>query len=150
MTNEIIKQVYELKQRKEELERQQELIREQLNSIENELAPLEQSLVEEMTANNLVEYKNEGIVTLLFKRVSKGYTKEEEQVIIKLLKEKGLTNCISVKESLAKRELNKVLKTNQSLTESLSNYGTEKVSEYVVVTSVENATKIKEHINDGK
>lgn len=83
-----------------------------------------------------------------FSKVSIGYTSDD--AVLKYLKDNGYKSCINVKESLAKKALNAELKTNTALKEALDKMIVKSTTDWVVVTSLENAQKMHEHIEAGK
>lgn len=138
--------IHELTVEKDELEFVAKRTKEKLENIEQMITRLKKELLAIMKDNNFDEYCAHGLVSSIGSKASKGYSKEEEAQIIQILKDNALSNCISVKESLLKRELSKELKSNEELRESLKDFGTEKVSEFVTVMTIENATKQKQII----
>lgn len=143
MLNETIKTINELNERKKQLEKE-------LNEVETELEPLRQTALDEIKEAGLKEYHNDGLVIFLSTRTTKGYSKEEEKQILDILKQNNLSGCISIKESLSKKDLNKELKTNDTLKTLLENFGKETSTEYVQVMTEESAEKRQQAIEENK
>ena len=152
MINELMKQVWELKQEKENLEREQEELKNKLSAIEEQITGLNDTILNDMLEAETESFEDNetDLVATLFTKVNTGYL--DEKAVLNYLKENNLSQYITVKESINKRALNSGLKADKTLNESLSkdNWIGTSTTKYVVVTTKENTEKMFEHINGGK
>lgn len=141
-------QVYALRLQKEALEKQIEELKSQVVELESQIDPLNQEILNDIDEQGVVEliFEDDDLTINKFSKETKGYNEVET---IKYLKEHNLP-FINVKETLNKKDLNKELKTNKELEESLKPLYEIKTTSWVVVTNLENHTKMLEHINEGK
>ena len=133
----------------ENYKKELEDVNEKLTKATDSLDLLKSDILNGMKLNKLeeVDIPECDVKAGLFKKVTKNF---EEDKILSLLKEKGLLNLIKVKESVSKKDLNKELKSNNSLKEELLPYTSDKVTEYVVICTWDNYALMLEHINDNK
>lgn len=147
--NILISDLYELKQLKKSLEDVVVNIKSSIDSIDLKIEAKEKLLMEYMKQSNIeVDSEVENLIAAIFKRENIGYTDEVE--VLNYLKSTDRSDLIKVKttESLNKVALKKALKTDSALAEQLDGMTTKTVTEYVVVTTLDNYNKMLEHINE--
>lgn len=151
--DEEVKYVFELNKKRKvlqaEIDEHQHMIdalKSQLSPIEEEVSEKSKELLAYMKAGNLVEHKVGTAVCTLITRQNTGYT--DESAVINELEKLGYTTCVNIKKSLAKKVLNKELKTNTQLVEALSPYINNTKTEYVVVTDEYALNLMKEHMKE--
>lgn len=144
--NENVSKAYSLREQKKALEAQIEELSVQVKNIEDQLKPIDAELLKSIKKEKKDELEFDGLFLNLFCKTSNGYTNESD--VIKYLKSNNLNDCVSVKESIAKKELNKKLKADADLKNALSKYIIESKTEYITVTDKENHDKMLEHIKD--
>lgn len=150
---ELVNKIYEKKSQYDILETQYKDICDQMESLDKDIKELSSKLLDEV--KNTEEFKkdngyNESFDNLnveYFRRETTGYT--DENAVLAYLKQND-SKFITVKESINKKLLNAELKKNTELKEALDKMLTKKVSEYVVVTTLEKAEKMHEHIENAK
>lgn len=151
--DEEVKYVYDLNKKKKMLQSSideyQSLIdglKAQLSPIEKEISEKSQELLSYMKAGNLTEHRVDEAICTLMSRQNTGYT--DELAVINELEKLGYTACVNIKKSLAKKVLNKELKTNTQLVEALSPYINNTKTEYVVVTNEYSLNLMREHMKE--
>ena len=150
---ELVNKIYEKKSQYDILETQYKNICDQMESLDKDIKELSSKLLDEV--KNTEEFKkdngyNESFDNLnveYFRRETIGYA--DESAVLAYLKQND-SKFITVKESINKKSLNAELKKNTELKEALDKMLTKKVSEYVVVTTLEKAEKMHEHIENAK
>lgn len=150
---ELVNKIYEKKSQYDILENQYKNICDQMESLDKDIKELSSKLLDEV--KNTEEFKkdngyNESFDNLnveYFRRETIGYA--DESAVLAYLKQND-SKFITVKESINKKSLNAELKKNAELKEALDKMLTKKVSEYVVVTTLEKAEKMHEHIENAK
>lgn len=142
----LIELTYELKSKKEALENAKKVLEEQIKGYETAIETNTNSVIQALNEKKEVQvtYDDLQLVAFTAFKESKGYNEPE---VIKYLKEKGLNQYIKVEEKLKKQELNKILKTDLTLNESLKPMYEVKNTQYAVITTCENYKKMQEHIN---
>ena len=150
---ELVNKIYEKKSQYDILETQYKNICDHMESLDKDIKELSSKLLDEV--KNTEEFKkdngyNESFDNLnveYFRRETIGYA--DESAVLAYLKQND-SKFITVKESINKKSLNAELKKNTELKEALDKMLTKKVSEYVVVTTLEKAEKMHEHIENAK
>ena len=136
--DEQMKKIEEMKECKKRLEEQQESIKKEI--------------VDAMKSSNSIDIKartmNESVEAMLFSKKNVGYT--DENKVLAMLLDNGMKEYVKTKYSIDKNALKKAIKSNNALHEMLKDYIVDSTTDYVVVTTEENAMKMKEHINEGK
>lgn len=156
MDKEIL-EIYKLKIQQKVLEAQIEKLKVSLKTIETQITEDSASVLKEMQqasndkkldANN--SYIIDNIVTTLMYRSSVNYTNEDN--VVKWLKDNKYTDLFKtvITESLDKNKIKSALKKDKVLDEGLKPFIQETKTPYVVITTVENNEKMREHINENK
>lgn len=152
MMNELMENIYKLKQEKEQLEKQQEELKNKISALEAQIDEYNNTILESMLKDEIETFADDttDLVATLFTKTTTGYL--DEKAVLKYLHDNNLNEYITIKESINKRALNAELKTNNFLNESLSkdNWIGTSTTKYVVVTTKENTEKMFEHIKEGK
>ena len=148
----IIKTIYTLKQELETKTEELNKLKQESTDLQNQIDELSAVLLNEMLEEKQTEIKIDNLVATYFSKNE--FTYGDENALLVLLKDKGLTNYITVKtttkESVNKTNLKKDLKTNPELKDLLKDFVGDKLTQYVVVTTEENHQKMLEHIEEGK
>ena len=147
---ELIKEIYQLKQQKKDLEKEQEDIKSKVNTIDTEIEGKQKLLLEKMKASDKKVVDLGDIVAETFSKENISY--KDDKDVLKYLKDYNYTSLITTKitESINKNNLKKELKTNETLRQALDSMTVKSITEWVVVTDKENHTKMLEHIEDNK
>lgn len=146
MNTETIKQIYNLKKQKELLTTQSDELAKQINSLDEQINILSSSILQDMKTEKLQEYNIDDLVVTLMAKHSSSIS----EGALKYLTDNNYMQFVDTKQSIKKNPLNKELKTNTTLKEALAPFMSDITTEYVVVTTVENTEKMKEHINESK
>lgn len=150
--NSKIDEIYSLKQEIETKEKQKESLDEDIKRLQQALDEHSQALLEDMKEQNQIEYTNDNLVATYFAKDEVKYKDEKE--VMKWLQENGYSQFVktttTTKVSLDKNPLKKEIKTNSELAKQLESMTIKYKSEYVVVTTVENTERMKQHINENK
>lgn len=145
------REIFDLKNQKSEISKQIEDFKKQSTEIDKNITELEASLLALMKqCEDTREFEIDDIVSTRFERENIGYTSDAD--VLKYLKEKYNGQYITTKvtEALDKNALKKAIKTDMSLAEALHSMTVKSITEYVVVTDVENHKLMLEHINEAK
>lgn len=133
-----MKKIEEMKECKKRLEEQQESIKKEV------VVAMKSSDNKDMKTTVL----NGSVEAMLFSKKNVGYT--DENKVLAMLLDNDMKEYVKTKYSLDKNALKKAIKSNNALHEMLKDYIVDSTTDYVVVTTEENAMKMKEHINEGK
>jgi hypothetical protein len=147
MNIEKIKHLFSLKQEKDELQKQADDLDNKIKAIDALIDDDSDFVLQDMKAEQQKEFMADDLVVTL---LSKHSYNMSDTSILDYLEKNNLSQFIDTKKSIKKNPLNKELKTNTELKEALSPFMTETTTDYVVVTTKENADKMKEHINESK
>lgn len=148
--NTLIYDIHELKELKCKLEEVLDNIKSSISAIDSKMQSKENLLLQLMKEyGNDVDESAENLVAAIFKRENIGYT--DESAVLEYLKLNNKDDLIRVKttEALDKIAIKKALKIDPELAENLEAMITRSVTEYVVVTTKENYSKMLEHANSG-
>ncbi len=146
----LIKEIFELKQRKKALETEQESVKQEITTVDSEIDLKQKTLLEKMKESQTKEIDLGDIVATTFSKENISYTDDKD--VLKYLKDNNYTSLITTKttESINKNNLKKELKTNETLKEALDSMTVKSITEWVVVTDKENHIKMMEHIEENK
>lgn len=119
MQEELIKEIFDLKNQKKELEEKQNYYKEEISKVDTEIQLKEEDLLKAMKDAKETELVVDDIYVTYFSKENVGYTSEKD--VLQYLKDNNYTTLISSKttESLNKNALKKALKTDTSLNEAL-------------------------------
>ena len=150
MQEELIKEIFDLKNQKKELEEKQNYYKEEISKVDTEIQLKEEDLLKAMKDAKETELVVNDIYATYFSKENVGYTSEKD--VLNYLKENNYTTLISSKttESLNKNALKKALKEDVNLSNALKDMTITSLTEWVVVTDKENHEKMLEHIEEGK
>lgn len=150
MTEELIKEIFDLKNQKKELEDKQNFYKEEISKVDTEIQLKEEALLNAMKDTKQTELVVNDIYATYFSKENVGYTSEKD--VLNYLKENNYTTLITTKttESLNKNAIKKALKEDAILNEALKNLTTTTLTEWVVVTDKENHEKMLEHIEENR
>lgn len=149
LKEELARKIFWLKKDKSIIDKQMEELKAQGKNIDEEISNLGKLLLEHMHNGDVREFEIDGIVSSMFNRENIGYTSEND--VLNYLKKEYNGQYIRTKvtEALDKNALKKAIKTDEVLAKALESMTVKTVSEYVVVTDVENHKLMLEHINNG-
>ena len=142
----LLREIYNLQQQKDifktNIQRLNEQVAETDQLIENKKA----LLLEKIKDANISEFTHDDLVCIKNEKHSIGYKSESE--VIELLKNRYAGNYLNVKisESIDKRALKKAIKENLELSSDLNALTEDKITEYLIVTTVENRARMIEHM----
>lgn len=144
----LISEIYELKKEKEAALADIERRRTYVASLQANIDERELQLITKLKEAQIDEHVVGDIVAVRSFKTSFGY--KSEDAVIQYLKENYNGNYIrtKVQESIDKRPLSKALKADETLKSALDSMIEEKVTEFVVVTTLENRAKMLEHMKD--
>lgn len=148
--NTLISDIYELKELKKSLEEVVSNIKSSIASIDSKIESKEALLIEVMRQFGLEKDSEvENLVAAIFKKENIGYRNDAE--VLAYLKSINRADLIKVKttESLDKVAIKKAIKADSVLADQLADMTTKTITEYVVVTTTDNYTKMLEHIDEG-
>lgn len=148
--NTLISDIYELKEVKKQLEDVITNVKSSVAAIDDRITKKEAELLEALKQTNVdIDTDVENIVAAVFRKENIGYTSDAD--VLNYLKLISRDDLIKIKttESLDKVALKKALKTDSELAEKLEAMTVRSTTEYVVVTSTDNYSKMLEHINEG-
>ena len=150
MLENLIKSIYEARLRKEKLEKDVAEIKEKIETLDKYIDDTSSELLNEMMTTDQTEYQHDGLIASRYKKESIGYN--DEAAVVEYLKNNYDGKYIRTKitESLDKNQLKKAIKTDTELAQTLDSMTSKKVTEYVVVTTLENHQKMLEHMNESK
>ena len=150
MQEELIKEIFDLKNQKKELEEKQNYYKEEISKVDTEIQLKEEDLLKAMKDAKDTELVVNDIYATYFSKENVGYTSEKD--VLNYLKENNYTTLISSKttESLNKNALKKNKKEDVNLSNALKDMTITSLTEWVVVTDKENHEKMLEHIEEGK
>lgn len=143
------REIFDLQKQKVEIDNKIGELKAKSSELELSISNMRAGLLNDMRGH-VFEFEVDGIVSTIMRKESVEYTDEAE--VLKYLKNICNSNYIKVKvtESLDKAALKKALKTDLKLAEDLAAMTVRNVTEYVVVTDLENHKKMLEHINEQK
>lgn len=146
--DELIKQIYAMRQKKEDYEKDLEQLKTLISDLDKSISNLSDQLLSQMQSANMTEYMSDDIVAVKFKRSNIGYT--DDSLVLKYLKDNYQGQYIRTKisESLDKIALKKAIKDDSKLADDLNSMIIDKSTEYVVVTSKDSYDKMKGHIDN--
>ena len=142
----LLREIYNLQQQKDifktNIQRLNEQVAETDQLIENKKA----LLLEKIKDANISEFTHDDLVCIKNEKHSIGYKSESE--VIEMLKNRYDGNYLNVKvsESIDKRALKKAIKENLELSSDLNALTEDKITEYLIVTTVENRARMIEHM----
>ena len=144
---ELVKEIYNLKNHRDIITKNIDKYKQQLVQIEADIDEKEKQLLQKLRDSNLSEVEADDLVGFTQTRSSINYVSESD--ILDVLKTKFNSDYIKVKvtESIDKNSLKKALKINQELSAELSQFITHTSSESVIVTTKDNRQRMLEHIN---
>lgn len=148
--NTLISDIYELKELKKSLEEVVSNIKSSIASIDSKIESKEALLIEVMRQLGLEKDSEvENLVAAIFKKENIGYRNDAE--VLSYLKSINRADLIKVKttESLDKVAIKKAIKADSVLADQLADMTTKTITEYVIVTTADNYTKMLEHIDEG-
>ena len=148
--NTLISDIYELKELKKSLEEVVSNIKSSIASIDSKIESKEALLIEVMRQSGLEKDSEvENLVAAIFKKENIGYRSDAE--VLAYLKSINRADLIKVKttESLDKVAIKKAIKADSVLADQLADMTTKTITEYVIVTTADNYTKMLEHIDEG-
>lgn len=148
----LMSDIYDLKSTKKEKEELSEKYKKEIEQIDARIDTLSQELLTEFNASNqkVFVWEEKAIVAEKFSKENIGYTSESD--VLEYLKNNYASQYIKVKttEALDKNALKKAVKTDAKLSSALDAMIIKSVTEYVVVTDIENHKRMLEHINESK
>lgn len=148
--NTLISDIYELKELKKSLEEVVSNIKSSIASIDSKIESKEALLIELMKQFGLEKDSEvENLIAAIFKKENIGYRNDAE--VLAYLKSINRADLIKVKttESLDKVAIKKAIKADSVLADQLADMTTKTITEYVVVTTTDNYSKMLEHIDEG-
>ena len=146
---ELIKKIFSLQESKEKLEEAQTKLKDDISVLDTEIQETKKELLNSMKAVNSSEVVTDDMLyATQFSKETIAY--KDEQEVLAWLKNNNYSNLVTVKttEALNKKEINKLIKTDEALKTGLDNLTTTTKTEWVVVTNQENHEKMLEHIED--
>lgn len=152
---ELVRKIIALKEEKEVADKALEEAKTHATNLDTEIDALQKELFAQIKETK--EFKTEGkldkevvpgIFVTTFAKATTGYT--DEAAVIKFLTDAKLTNLLTVKTTLNKKEINKALKTDAQLKDQLDSMTSTSVTEWCTVTKAENHQRMLEHIEEGK
>lgn len=146
----LAQEIYNLKSQKEILDNEIKAKKASSDELDALIAEKSAQLLIDLDATGSTTLEVDDIIAAKFSKKSIEYI--SESAALKALKDNGYIHLIKVKvaESLDKTAIKKAMKADAALSQILQDVTTEKVTEYVVVTSKENYSKMVEHIENGK
>ena len=148
MQEELIKQIFDLKNQKKELEEKQSWYKQEIEKLDTEIDAKQKDLLNAMKEANTLEIDLGDIVATCFSKENVSYISDKD--VLTYLKDNNYNDLITTKvtESLNKNALKKALKDNTDLSSALEALTVKSVTEWVVVTDKENHQKMLEHIEE--
>ena len=149
----LIDYIFKLETSKEKNEKELDSLKEDIKELEDEISIAKESLLSKMKQDKdeMFETNNNLVAQFIAKNE---FSYGDEKALLNKLQELKLSNYIKtttkVTTSIDKNTLKKDLKTNESLKESLKDFIGDRVTEFVVVTTKENHTRMLEHIEENK
>ena len=146
---ELIKKIFSLQESKAKLEEAQTKLKDDISVLDTEIQETKKELLNAMKAVNSSEVVTDDMLyATQFSKETIAY--KDEQEVLAWLKNNNYSNLVTVKttETLNKKEINKLIKTDEALKTGLDNLTTTTKTEWVVVTNQENHEKMLEHIED--
>ena len=149
-TNVLIRDIYQLKAQKEVLTNEINQKRNILAELEADIEKKSAELLSNLKQENSSYVETDELVAAKFSKSSVEYSNDYEAICT--LKSNGYENLIKTKtvDSLDKTAIKKAIKADSNLKELIEKLTTEKVTEYVVVTSIDNYQKMLGHIDNAK
>lgn len=147
----IVKAIFELKKEKEIIDNQLIDFKSKATELDNQIKAMSTELLEGMKSfDDIKEFEVDNIIASRYQRETIGYTSEND--VLAYLKENYKGQYINTKviETLDKNPLKKAVKTDDVLAKALESMTIKTITEYVVVTDVENHQKMLEHIKESK
>lgn len=143
-----VKRANEINDELESLEQQKKELEDKIATLTSERETIYTSLLDYCKESKIVEKQFGSLWLNLFSKSDVAWLDDEG--LLAKLKESNLKDYIKVvtKESIDKNALKKAFKTNETLKESLKDFYGTKLTEYVTVTTIENHTKMLEHIKE--
>ena len=146
--NKLIKKAYSIQKEKNLVEKEINKLKERLTELDASYNAAKDILMSAMVSSNLLESMDQesGVSATICTKESVNYS--DEDAVISYLKENGYSDCINVKESIAKKELNKQLKLNEDLKSELNAFLVTNVTEYLTIMDEHARNSMNEAINN--
>lgn len=150
--NTLLTDIFNLKELKNKAEAELNAVKEKINAIDAEISLKSGLLLEELTTNNMTTYNPENTDLIALKCSQKSFEYYDESKCILALHDAGYSNLVKVKStsSLDKNAIKKAVKSDNALLDLINAHSGEKITEYVIVTTLENYQKIQERSNSNE
>lgn len=144
--NTLLTDIFNLKELKSKAEAELNVVKAKINAIDAELSFKSGLLLEELTTNNMTTYNPENTDLIALKCSQKSFEYYDESKCILALNNAGYSNLVKVKStsSLDKNAIKKAVKSDNALLDLINAHSGEKITEYVIVTTLENYQKMQE------